>query len=55
MGFGLLQGLVTTLLIRQVTETLTDHAFGPLVLDAAGVGGKGIIGMGWGVAASTLL
>ena len=24
VGFGLLQGLVTTLLIRQVTETLTQ-------------------------------
>ena len=25
VGFGLLQGLVTTLLIRQVTETLTER------------------------------
>ena len=27
VGFGLLQGLVTTLLIRQVTETLTIYAY----------------------------
>ena len=26
VGFGLLQGLVTTLLIRQVTETLTAYS-----------------------------